>query len=291
MTAGESVDIDGVRYAYRWSGSAEAPVVLLVHGYTGQMRNWALNVPALADAGFRTLSVDLPGHGDSSAPADAERYALDRIADDLVTLTDRLACADALVVGHSMGGAIAEEYAVRRRATLTGLVLVGSAGGASGPGRNDLADLLPVLEDAHARGGMGAVFDELVARGRRADAAETTVERRALLRREFARTSFEGFRFGSDALRLRRETLLDLVSLTCPVLICHGEDESPELVEVAEDLLMSLPHAERAVIPGAGHSPQFETPRAFDALLVDFLRRSDGRLGQASKPTEIAPNV
>lgn len=291
MTSRDWVDIDGVRYAFRWSGPAHAPVVLLVHGYTGQMRNWALNVPALTKAGFRTLSVDLPGHGDSSAPTSADRYALDRIADDLVALTERFACADAFVVGHSMGGAIAEEYAVRRRAALSGLVLVGSAGGASGPGRSDLADLLPILEEADARGGMGAVFDELVARGRRPDAAETTVERRALLRREFARTSFHGFRFCSDALRLRRETLPDLVSLTCPVLVCHGEDESPELIDVAEDLLISMPHAERAVIAGAGHSPQFETPHAFDALLTDFLHRSDGRHAPESTPTENATHV
>ena len=276
MTRPHFVDVDGVRLACRWSGPEGAPVVLLVHGYTGHMRNWALNVRALADAGFRTLSVDLPGHGDSSAPTSADRYALDRIAHDLVALTDRLECADACIVGHSMGGAIAEEYAIRRRAALAGLVLVGSAGGASGPERTGLGDLLPALESADAIGGMGAVFDELVARGLRPAAAETTVERRALLRREFARTSFPGFRFGAEALRDRRETLLDLATLTCPALVCHGSEESPALIAVADDLTTSLPHAERAVIAGAGHSPQFETPQSFNALLVNFLLRTHG---------------
>lgn len=276
MTRPDFVNVDGVRLACRWSGPEGAPVVLLIHGYTGQMRNWALNVPTLADAGFRTLSVDLPGHGDSGAPANADRYALDQIADDLVALTDRLECADACIVGHSMGGAIAEEYAIRRSATLAALVLVDSAGGASGPERSGWGDLLPVLEGADAVGGMGAVFDELVARGLRPAAAETTVERRALLRREFARTSFPGFRFGAEALRDRRETLLDLATLTCPVLVCHGSEESPALIAVSDDLATSLPHAERAVISGAGHNPQFETPQPFNALLVNFLLRAHG---------------
>lgn len=264
--------IGGVEYAWRTAGPETGTPVLLIHGYTGNLRNWALTVPALTAAGYRTLSVDNPGHGGSSAPRRFEPYDLRNIARDLHELADALGFCPGMVVGHSMGAAIAEEYAIAQRDHVRGLVLVGSAGGASGPEREDLSEDMEALRTARDEGGMEAVFDLLVAHGKRPQAAETTAERRALLRREFARTSFEGFEFGALALRTRRDTLNDLATLTCPVLVVRGEDESPMLVRVSEDLGETIPDVRAEVIAGAGHSPQFETPEAFGALLLDFLQ-------------------
>lgn len=263
--------IGGIEYAWRTAGAESGSPALLVHGYTGNLRNWALTVPALTGAGWRTLSADNPGHGDSSAPRSFEPYALQNVAADLHELADALDFCPGVVIGHSMGAAIAEEYAIAHRDHVRALVLVGSAGGASGPEREDLSEDMEALRAARDSGGMEAVYDLLVAHGKRPEAAHTTAERRALLRREFARTSFEGFEFGALALRTRRETLNELATLGCPVLIVHGADESPMLVRVSDDLAEAMPHARRVVVDGAGHSPQFETPDTFNEVLLEFL--------------------
>lgn len=261
--------IGGVELAYRTAGSGGDDLALLIHGYTGNLRNWALTVPALVDAGFSTLAADNPGHGQSSAPAHFDAYALEAVARTLHGLAEGLESPPVVLVGHSMGGAIAEEYALAFRDDVRALVLVGSAGGAF-EGRA-LSDDLDALRAIHADGGMGAVFDHLVERGRMPDAADTTAERRALLRREFASTSFAGYEFGNLALRTRRDDLNDLATLDLPTLVVHGEHESPLLIDNSRQIAEAIPGARLAVIAGAGHSPQFETPDAFNAILRDFL--------------------
>src|SRR5512141_2934777 len=105
--------IDGIEIAYRVAGSESARSVLLIHGYTGNHRNWAFTVKPLIAAGFRTLSPDNPGHGESSAPGTFDDYEFGRVADLLYELAQGLDFEPAIVIGHSMGGAIAEEYALR----------------------------------------------------------------------------------------------------------------------------------------------------------------------------------
>ncbi|HSG88057.1 MAG TPA: alpha/beta hydrolase [Pseudomonadales bacterium] len=264
--------IEDVELAYRTGGDEGHDPALLIHGYTGNLRNWALTVPALVKAGYYTLCADSPGHGESAAPDSFEPYALHNVARVLHTLAEGLDACPGIVIGHSMGGAIAEEYAIQFSEDVRALVLIGSAGGASGPEREDLSADMEALRAAHDEGGMGAVFDLQVENGKRPEAAQTSAQRRALLRREFERTSFAGYEFGALALRTRHETLNDLARLTCPTLIVHGEQEDPRLIQVSRDLLDSIPGARLEVIEGAGHSPQFETPDAFNGVLLDFLR-------------------
>lgn len=263
--------IGGLELAWRSAGGEGHDPVLLIHGYTGNQRNWALTVPTLVEAGYRTLSADNPGHGDSSAPETFEPYALDRVAESLHGLAEGLDALPSVVIGHSMGGAIAEEYAIAHREDVRALVLVASAGGASGPEREDLSEDMEALRAACNEGGMEAVFDRLVAHGKRPEAAQTTATRREMLRREFARTSFAGYEFGALALRTRRDTLNDLATLDLPTLVVRGEHESASLTRVSDDLATTIPGARLEVIPGAGHSPQFETPEAFNRILLEFL--------------------
>lgn len=266
--------VDGVEIAYRLAGPESADPVLLIHGYTGNHRNWVYAARALLAAGYRTLSPDNPGHGQSAGPEGFDHYELGHVAEAIHQLATGLDCAPAIVVGHSMGGAIAEEYAVRHPESVRALVLVGSAGGASGRERESMAQHIDDLRGIAARDGMGAVFDQLVELGIRAGIEDLDVATRTLLRNEFARTSWNGYEYGGLALRTRTETLTRLRSFERPALVVYGENESATLIAVASDLVATLPNARCAVIPGAGHSPQIETPEAFNAVLLDFLHSS-----------------
>ena len=263
--------IDGCEIAYRVAGSESALPVLLIHGYTGTHRNWAPTVKALLAAGYRTLSPDDPGHGASGAPTEFEPYEFGRVADTLHQLARGLDFEPAVVIGHSMGGAIAEEYVLRHRSAVRALVLVGSAGGASGSEREAMAQHIDDLREVNRRGGMTAVFDRQVVLGLRPGIESLNKALRDLTRSEFAKTSWEGYEFGGLALRTRIETLSRLKQLTLPTLIVHGENESPQLKRVATDLEHTIAGSRRIVINGAGHSPQFEAPDAFNRELLTFL--------------------
>jgi len=263
--------IDGVEIAYRVAGAESARPLLMIHGYTGSHRNWALTVKPLLAAGHRTLSPDNPGHGGSAAPTEFEPYEFGHVADTLYQLARGLDFEPAVVIGHSMGGAIAEEYVLRHRSAVRALVLVGSAGGASGRERETMADHIDDLRAVYGRGGMTAVFDRQVALGLRPGFESLSKPLQALTRSEFAKTSWEGYEFCGLALRTRSETLSGLKHLSLPTLIMHGVNESPALTRVACDLENTIAGSRRVVIAGAGHSPQFEAPDAFNRELLAFL--------------------
>jgi pimeloyl-ACP methyl ester carboxylesterase len=263
--------IDGIEIAYRMAGAESGPGIVLIHGYTGNHRNWALTVKPLLAAGYRTLSADSPGHGQSAAPTTFEAYEFGRVADVLHELAAGLDFEPAVVVGHSMGGAIAEEYALRHRKAVRALVLIGSAGGASGDERSAMAQHIDDLRDVHARGGMTAVFDRLNELGLRPGFDALPVAMRQLVRSEFAKTKWPGYEFGGLALRTRRETLSGLAAFDAPTLIVHGENESPELQRVSRDLERTIRGSRRVVIPRAGHNTQLDEPEAFNRELLAFL--------------------
>jgi 3-oxoadipate enol-lactonase len=263
--------IDGIEIAYRVAGSDGARGVLVIHGYTGNHRNWALTIKPLLAAGYRTVSPDNPGHGESSAPTAYEPYELGHVADVIYELAAGLDLEPSIVIGHSMGGAIAEEYALRHRDAVRALVLVGSAGGASGDERSPMAQHIDDLRDVFARGGMGAVFDRLGALGLQPGVESMSESQRSVLRGEFAKTSWSGYEFAGLALRTRRETLSGLADFDAPTLIVHGENESPQLQRVSRDLESAVAGSRRVVIAGAGHSPQIEAPDAFNRELLAFL--------------------
>src|SRR5207247_4191804 len=97
--------VNDVEINYRESG--EGFPVILIHGYTGNSRNWALTAPALAER-FRVISVDLRGHGLSAKPLDEESYALETMANDVCELLKSLDISECALVGHSMGGMVSQ---------------------------------------------------------------------------------------------------------------------------------------------------------------------------------------
>jgi pimeloyl-ACP methyl ester carboxylesterase len=114
--------VDGMRMAYLVWGDDTPPGVgpqnrpckakqdvVLIHGLTSTSRTWWRIGPALAEAGYRVVAPDLPGHGDSTPPADD--YALRHTAEAVDALLVALDVRAPIVAGHSWGGAIALVYA------------------------------------------------------------------------------------------------------------------------------------------------------------------------------------
>jgi pimeloyl-ACP methyl ester carboxylesterase len=111
---------DGVRLAYAEAGTGEA-AALLIHGW-GTDRNSLKPQFDLLQATHRVVAVDLRGFGESSAPEQA--YTIEGYSDDLAFLTERLGLGRFVLIGHSMGGLIALDFAARYPERVTGTVVL-----------------------------------------------------------------------------------------------------------------------------------------------------------------------
>jgi pimeloyl-ACP methyl ester carboxylesterase len=122
--ADELIEMRGLRFHYRdWpSTRAGAPDLVLLHGYTGHARSWDAFAEAMTDR-YRVLALDQRGHGETGWAA-AEHYGVEDMADDLEAFVQALGLSRFSLVGLSMGGMVAMEYAGRRPKELAALVIV-----------------------------------------------------------------------------------------------------------------------------------------------------------------------
>src|SRR5689334_14583758 len=121
------VTINGIEYYVECRG--EGAPLLLLHGFTGSSATWAPHVAAWP---ARTIAVDLPGHGKTDAPADADLYCMEATVADLVALLDRLGVARAHVLGYSMGGRVALHLAAANPERVATLILESASPGLAG---------------------------------------------------------------------------------------------------------------------------------------------------------------
>jgi non-heme chloroperoxidase len=113
----------GVQLAYEESGDPDGPPVILLHGYTDSLRSFDRLRPHLPPS-HRAIALSQRGHGNASRPR--RGYHPRDFADDLAAFMDALDIESAVIVGHSMGGQIAQRFAIQHAARVRGLVLIGA---------------------------------------------------------------------------------------------------------------------------------------------------------------------
>ena len=269
------VEAGGLTFEIAEAGASNQRRVLLVHGFTGAKDDFVEAVDALADAGWHAVAPDLRGHGNSAQPASEEAYDFDLFADDLWALVDGLGWGDEFVLlGHSMGGMIAQVAALRQPARLAGLVLMDTAHGPlEGIDAGEL-DLGVAIVREHGMEMLRQLQDE------REDALATPASLRVRAERpgweEFERRKFLASSAAMWAAMapkmLNQADRLDAVaSLPMPVLVLVGEQDQL-FVGPSQRMAKTIPGARLVVIPDAGHSPQFENTEAWWDALTSFLQ-------------------
>lgn len=277
--------VRGVGLNVEVAGQGDA--VILLHGFTGTAMQWADQADMLSRS-YRTVCVDLLGHGGSDAPADARRYGMDDCARDLVALLDRLGCASADWIGYSMGGRVALGLALAFPDRVRRLVLESASPGIE---REEERQARRSRDEALAerieRVGVEAFVDEWMAQPLFSSQGRLPEPVRRAAREERCRNhalglanSLRGIGSGAQPSYWRR-----LGELAMPVLLLAGEEDA-KFSAIARAMGERIRGARVALVPDAGHNVHLENPDRFITTVLHFLSEPAVRKDSGSIPPQ-----
>ena len=262
-------NINGVNLNYKIAGQGEA--VVFLHGMTGSTQDWANQIPALSSK-YRVVALDLRGHGQSAAPPKEEEYSMPIFANDVFGLLTRLNIQKCCLVGHSLGGFIALEFALEHQDMLAALVLVDTSSGQFARDPN-YAQLRQKLDELARSQGMEAAFEYDAANNpMRIERFQKHPEQKEISRRKVLMTSVDGYIYCPRGSARRESVTPRLSEIAVPTLIYCGEEDLA-FTEAVQILKGGIANSELVTVKGAGHSPQEEAPDAFNEALLKFLNR------------------
>lgn len=271
--AANSLDLNGQTIAYELRGRG-APLVLIAGtGYPGA--TWPDELIAPLSARHTVLTFDHRGTG--ASPASAERYSTRLFAQDAVGLIDRLGLPAAHVLGHSMGGRVAQWMALDRPDRVRSLILA-----ATGPGQ--FRDDRPIT-----RGIPVHAAKEMIEKGYERYMREHTLS--TFFTPEFAKAHPEVVRWLHDTFWLNRPDLENylrhvvarqehqtadrIAEIRAPTLVLFGDRDTAAMgtgvhTEQSDFLLEHLPNAERRVVEGGAHGYFWQLPERTAELILKW---------------------
>jgi pimeloyl-ACP methyl ester carboxylesterase len=265
----------GVRLHAREWGKPDGPGILFIHGWSQSDLCWLKQLQGELAGTFRIVTFDLRGHGLSEKPASPEHYADGQLwADDVGAVIDQTGLERPILVAWSYGGYVVADYLrAYGDARIGGIDLVGGAVILKPPTFDHLGPGL--LENAQEMC-IPDLFANIAATRRFLSACTS----KPLDDEEFA-TAFAWNMVVPSAVRgalIARE--LDgsdiLSSVSVPVLVTHGHDDTIVLPSMAEHTLSVCPAATPSWYDGVGHMPFWEASDRFDRELADLVDTATG---------------
>ena len=263
----ETVQIaGGPALPYVEQGDPDGLPVLLLHGGTDSWRSWEHVLPHLPES-IRAIALTQRGHGDSERPATAG-YRIEHLALDAAAVIEALDLGPTIVVGHSMGGWVAQRLAIDRPELVLGAVLEAAFGAArDNPAvagfEKEVAALAEIDVDVAREFQLSTVERPLPA-----GTMDTFVAESMKLPAWLWRELFSGF--------LEFDVTGELGSLEQPVLLVWGEGDAFVGRADQDALLARIPNARLEVYEGTGHAVHWEQPRRFAADVVAFAAARRG---------------
>lgn len=255
---------DGTRIA--WERSGDGPAVLLVHGIGSSRRTWDGIVPQLVSAGYGVVRLDLRGFGESSSPEGA--FGMDAFMGDLVSFVDFAGLETFHLVGHSLGGMIAQKYALAHPSRVHSLALA-STTSHNGRRANAFARLMVSLAE-HG-------YDALEQQPALRETAEATLREAfpgevplSMLKRGMERPN--PARANAWRACIDFSTKDRLSEVRCPSLVTHGTADLLIPFRAGELVAQGIPGARWVVEEGAGHSLPRERAASFGAALTALMK-------------------
>jgi 3-oxoadipate enol-lactonase len=262
-----AASVDGTRIHYEVHGRGEP--VLLIMGLGSNAYGWYRTIPWLAEQ-YEVIAFDNRGTGRSDVPDGA--YSIAQMAADAAAVLDASGHASAHVVGASLGGMVAQRFAVAFPQRLRSLVLICTTPGgphAVPPSSDVTGALIQGGEDPSTvyRRNTWFLYGEET-RTRHPERIEEDIAYRSKIPTQPA-----GY-LGQIHAAMTHDTWAELPSLSVRSLVVHGEADLLVPVQNAVHLAERIPGAELTLIPGAGHMLQSDAIDLVRAAVLDFLARA-----------------
>lgn len=261
-----TASVNGVEINYRLEGEGQETIVL-INGLADDLVTWELQAPAFLEAGYRVLRFDNRGVGLSSTPAGP--YTSRLLANDAKALVDELGIADFHLMGVSMGGMVAQEYALAYQEDLRSLTLACTYA-APGPFCSRMfsmwADMAPVL-------GVPFVMRDVTLWAFTGPFFEQRTEELVEFEKEMLYMAQPTHAYLSQLSVIQEhDTSERLREIEAPTLVLAGEEDVLIPVSLSKRLHERIAEAEWATTKG-GHACLWEYPDEFNRAFLAFIRR------------------
>jgi 2-hydroxy-6-oxonona-2,4-dienedioate hydrolase len=264
---------------YHEAGSG--PVLILLHGSGPGVTGWANfenNLPVFANAGFRTIILDLPGYG-KSAPV--EGMPMQVCADGVIRLMDGLGIQKAHILGNSLGGMVGSMVAAQKPDRVDRFITIGGIGyGLFNAFPNEGINLLVEFIEDPTRARLvqwlhSMVYDKKIV-------TDDLVERRlkqaldpvtmATSKKLYSRASMDAIAAMTEGPHAAA-TFAHLASIQAPTLLVWGRDDRVSSMDRAFVAMRMVPNCELHVFPKCGHWAMIERKAEFENVVLAFLAR------------------
>jgi 3-oxoadipate enol-lactonase len=245
---------------------AAVPIVF-IHGIGGSARVWARQMQTFAAAGYAPVALDLPGYGGRPL---LDEMTFETLAQDVEAAIIERGLHDPVLVGHSMGGMVAQT-ALRRRPHAYRAVVLCCTSAAFGSAEGDfqkqfVADRLRPLDAGQSMADLAQVMVPRIM-GRNPDA-----DGRALAMEVMSAVPAATYRAAVTCL-VSFDERAHLPQIVVPVLCLAGASDPNAPAAVMERMAGKIAGARYLCLPEVGHLPNLEAPAVFDAAILDFLRQ------------------
>jgi len=241
------------------------PTVLMLHGIGGGHLSFAPQVESLASNGYRAVAWDMPGYGHS---APIEPYTFKGLAESCITLIEGLRCEDVVLVGHSMGGMVAQEVVARRPGLVSRLVLCGTSASFGKPDgdwqREFVAERTAPLDAGRT---MAQLAEQLVPQMVGPGSLPEGVR---LAQHCMSQVNPSTYRRALEAL-VTFDRRANLGNIHVPTLLIAGEHDRNAPAAVMKKMSQAIIGSTFFEMRGIGHLQNLEAPEEFDAAILNFL--------------------
>jgi 3-oxoadipate enol-lactonase len=262
------IEVNSVRLHTAVTGDPDGLPVVFANSLGTDFRVWDRLLPLLPP-GLRLVRYDMRGHGLSDVPVGD--YWMGDLVADAAGLIDALGLRDAVFVGLSIGGAVAQGLAAERPDLLRAVVLSNTAAkiGTEASWRERIATV--------RAGGIAAVADGVLEKWFTRRFRTERPDELAAWRHMLTRTPLDGY-IGCCAALAGTDLRESTAGLRLPVLAVAGAEDGSTPPDLVREMADSIPGARFEIIRGAGHIPCVEAPEALAAVMGDFLQ-AQGRAG------------
>ena len=240
-----------------------SPTLVFLHGYNGNSASWYYQFTHFLS--FRVISIDAPGFGETAVFAGG----MAMFAQEVASMLSKLNLPSFWLIGHSMGGMLAQVIAAQNRHRCKGLILSCTHKGRARP-RTE-----PLSEDIQNRIEQRMRLNDLeygTLRVERMLSATLSSELHEFLVSIAGENRVEGIRWGGEAMQ-QLDTTPYLSNVECPTLILSAQDDIVIKPNALRALIADLPDAEHIEMTGVGHAPYCEDANGFNDLIEQFILR------------------